>query len=227
MIRIYITDYSKLRAEDVAKVNNDQLTPSSYAARRALNALYSVTYNEKMPRIKYAEGGKPYFADNPHGVYFNISHTDSYAVAVLTDEGECGIDIEGERDSVKAARIDKRYLLGIDMEMPPFATNPEILFDRLDTPIGGRDLCEMTAGNGYDMLDEILYPKKGRTLSEYPINANLLPIARWTVLEAVLKADGRGFVAYKEAQELVWQCAARHYLLSDGEKRLFLSVAVK
>lgn len=226
MTRIYLIDYSLL-GEIPPELNRDQLSVASYAARRVLAILYGIRYNVKMPEITRTKDGKPYFRDGAADAYFSISHTDKYAVAVLTDEGECGIDIECESSAHRAERIEGRFLSSVDFTLPTTVNQPDVLVARLANPLGTTALCELTVGKERKPFDDVAYPLNGRSLQELPVNSNLSPLSRWTLLEAALKADGRGFGAYKCADEIIHAVSARHYLFSDGEKGYYLSVAIK
>ncbi len=226
MTRIYLIDYSRL-GEIPPEINRDQLSVASYAARRVLGILYGIRYGEAMPKIARTEDGKPYFVGGQTDAYFSISHTDKYAVALLTDEGECGVDIECERNAERAERISGRFLSSVDLTLPPIAGQPAVLVARLDNPLGTSALCELTVGKERKPFDDVAYPLKGRSLREMSVNANLSPLSRWTLLEAALKADGRGFGAYKSTEVIMRSVTARHYLFTDGEDRYYLSVVIK
>ncbi len=226
MTRIYLIDYSRL-GEIPPELNRDQLSVASYAARRVLAILYGIRYGVKMPEIARTRDGKPYFAGGESDANFSISHTEKYAVAVLTDEGECGIDIECESSAHRAERIEGRFLSTVDFALPPTANQPDVLVARLDNPLGTSALCELTVGKERKPFDDVAYPLRGRSLTELPVNANLSPLSRWTLLEAALKADGRGFGAYKSAESIMHTVCARHYLFFDGEKKYYLSLAIK
>ena len=226
MIRLYITDFSEL-ADVPPSINVEQRTSASFAAYMSLEVLYEVCFRERMPKIKRTEHGKPYFDENPHCVHFSISHTETHAVALLTDEGECGVDIEEEVSSSRAATIERRFLSGIDFSLASFNTRPEIIAARLPSPLGARELCELTPRMPVTELDRVAYQRGERELCELWITNGLEPISRWTLLEAVLKADGRGFAAYKSVGEIIPSCTARHYVFTDNGKSFYISLAIK
>lgn len=225
MTRIYLIDYSLL-GEIPPEYNTDQLSTASYAARRVLGILYGIKYGERLPKIARTKDGKPYFADGPEDAYFSISHTDKYAAVILTDEGECGIDIECEKNAHRAERVEKRFLTAVDFELAPTDSQPDVLVSRLVNPLGTSATCELTVGKERKPFDDVAYPLNGRSLSEMEVNSNLSPLSRWTLLEAALKADGRGFGAYRSAEQIMNAVGARHYLFTDGEERYYLSIAI-
>lgn len=47
----------------------------------------------ELPELARGEKGKPFFPAHPER-QFNLSHTDGFALCVLSDEGEVGVDIE-------------------------------------------------------------------------------------------------------------------------------------
>lgn len=227
MIRLYLTDFSSL-GELPPEFNRDQHSRESFAAIRTLELMYATAYpGERMPSIKRTPEGKPYFAENPHGASFSISHAGEFAAVLLSDEGECGVDVEPELDYARAARIDKRFLSPLDLSMPKTNSQPEVIAQRLTTPVGFSGCCELTVGKIQDVISLSAYPREQRELRELDNTPSLPPVSRWTLLEAVLKADGRGFSAYKSAHEIIPHSAARHYLYTEGERKYYISVAVK
>lgn len=226
MIRAFIIDFSTLTNVPASPFVT-QRTRASFAAHRTLEIMYRSIFNERLPETERTPEGKPYLRENPHGVYFNVSHTDSYAAVLLTDEGECGVDIEAELPPARAERIDRRYLSGLDMSVDTLATQPQIIAARLPSPLDVTDLCELCAVKSQKKPDGMRCQSGEISLTELEISNELSAVSRWTLLEAVLKADGRGFAAYKEADDIKAACVARHYLYKDGENKLYISVAIK
>ncbi len=82
----------------VGKYGKGKNGQASFAAYEALARLYD-DYNRLMhrpqsvlPRIAYTDEGRPYFSDCP--LHFSLTHTDGVSMAVLTDQGTVGIDVE-------------------------------------------------------------------------------------------------------------------------------------
>ena len=70
---------------------------SKETARRLLAFAALETWGwEELPTIDRGKQGKPFFPDCPDR-HFNLSHTDGFALCVLSDEGEVGVDIERVR----------------------------------------------------------------------------------------------------------------------------------
>lgn len=185
----------------------------SLAARAALGALYSHITNRRMPEVLSDGNGKPYVCEN--NAFISISHTDSFAAAVLSDEGEVGIDIEGECDPDKAGRIEARYLKNVNLDLLSVGNNVELFW--LKTDKNGSP-CEIIP---------LADAAKIACLSDTAEVGGARFEQRWTLLEAVLKADGRGFGAYPEINTIATHCYATAYELEINGKRLYLSVAVK
>ena len=55
---------------------------------------------KEIPAIITTTRGKPYF-ESPQGLYFNLSHSGEYAVCIVSDEAEVGLDIQ----RVQSARM--------------------------------------------------------------------------------------------------------------------------
>lgn len=60
-------------------------------------ALYQlgISKTDKLPPIGYNNYGKPYIKD--FDIWFNISHTSSFVVCAISDQGDIGVDIENIR----------------------------------------------------------------------------------------------------------------------------------
>lgn len=129
MIRVYLTQLPHTSSCELDKQGVRRA--ASLAAYSLLDFAYRDTLGEPLPPILRTENGKPYQEKNSHGVHFNLSHTDFYAAVLLSDEGECGIDIEGECGSQMSERIEKRFLSGITLE--PGKIDGEPLFFLCDS----------------------------------------------------------------------------------------------
>ena len=74
--------------------------------RMLLEKMYEARFGRKMPEIRIADRGKPYFADG--SAHFSISHTKNYVFCVLTDH-PVGLDAE-EMDRKVDLRLAEKML---------------------------------------------------------------------------------------------------------------------
>ncbi len=149
---------------------------------------------------KKDENGKPFFTEQSGEVryYFNISHGKGYAAVLLTDEGECGVDIEPEIPPEGARKIKERFLK-----------------DDLSTSKYSGKIFPTLIGFDPDVTVLENTDSKIATVTE-----------KWTTLEAVLKADGRGFTAFKERREIADRVRSTSFKITDGKRVIYLTVAI-
>ncbi len=172
-------------------------------AYELLDAVYREKFNTPPPKTKKSETGKPCFiqARADKKCFFNISHSKGYAAVLLTDGAECGVDIEPDADPKKMEKIKGRFLS-----------------EKLPTKAIEENITVRTDGFS-----------EGASIQKYSVSDTeaLPPVALWTILEAVLKADGRGFAAFSERKRLAEGTKAATFVLNDGDKTVYLTVAIK
>jgi len=89
------------------------------AGRQLLEKLYRDVTGQVLPEIRIAEGGKPYFPDNPF--YFSISHTKAHVFCCLS-QVPVGIDAEEQDREINLALAEK--ILSLE-EKIQFDTAPD------------------------------------------------------------------------------------------------------
>ncbi len=190
MIALYIKDYAVDGTEE-----KDIGHTVAYAM---LDTLYRAKFNTPTPIIEKNEYGKPYFVDG--SCHFSISHGKGLCAVLLTDEGECGVDIEPEIEENRAKKIDTRFLS-----------------DRLPVRPLKRDIelrHELTGGVKIQGVEVESFDK--------------MPItAKWTVLEAVLKMSGEGFAAFSKRLEIAAVAGTKTLFVGGGQNPFYVTVAVK
>jgi hypothetical protein len=190
MIALYIKDYAVDGTEE-----KDIGHTVAYAM---LDTLYRAKFNTPTPIIEKNEYGKPYFVDG--SCHFSISHGKGLCAVLLTDEGECGVDIEPEIEENRAKKIDTRFLS-----------------DRLPVRPLKRDIelrHELTGGVKIQGVEVENFDK--------------MPItAKWTVLEAVLKMSGEGFAAFSKRLEIAAVAETKTLFFDGGQNPFYVTVAVK
>lgn len=201
MIALYIKDYAVDGTEE-----KDIGHSVAYAM---LDTLYRTKFNTPTPVIEKNEYGKPYFVDG--NCHFSISHGKGLCAVLLTDEGECGVDIEPEIEENRAKKIDTRFLC-----------------DRLPVRPLKRDIelrQELTGG---------VNAQEPKPLGEVEIKElevggaeGLTTTAKWTVLEAVLKMSGEGFAAFSKRLEIAAVAETKTMFEGGGQNPFYVTVAVK
>ena len=200
MIALYIKDYAVDGTEE-----KDIGHTVAYAM---LDTLYRAKFNTPTPVIEKNEYGKPYFVDG--SCHFSISHGKGFCAVLLTDEGECGVDIEPEIEETRAKKIDTRFLC-----------------DRLPVRPLKRDIelrQELTGGvNAQE-------PKPSGEVEIQGVEAesfDKMPItAKWTVLEAVLKMSGEGFAAFSKRLEIAEGARTKTLLFANENRVFYVTVAI-
>ena len=201
MIALYIKDYAVDGTEE-----KDIGHTVVYAM---LDTLYRAKFNTPTPVIEKNEYGKPYFTDG--SCHFSISHGKGLCAVLLTDEGECGVDIEPEIEETRAKKIDTRFLS-----------------DRLPVRPLKRDIelrQELTGG------ENAQEPKPSGEVEIQGVEVesfDKMPItAKWTVLEAVLKMSGEGFAAFSKRLEIAEGAGTKTLFAGGRQNPFYVTVAVK
>ena len=118
-------------------------------------------------KIVRSKDGKPSLVlpDQDKSIYISLSHSDGVAIAVLSDEGDIGADIQSKIDPATEERLSKRFF-----------SDTEITPARLEVR--------------YFLVNESLDIKE-ITLKD--VDWKLSFTDRWTACESIIKCDGRGF----------------------------------
>lgn len=173
-----------------------------------LDTLYRAKFNTPTPVIEKNEYGKPYFTDG--SCHFSISHGKGLCAVLLTDEGECGVDIEPEIEETRAKKIDTRFLsdrlpvrpLKRDIELRQELTGGENAQE--PKPSGDVEIQELEVGGA----------------------EGLTTTAKWTVLEAVLKMSGEGFAAFSKRLEIAERARTKTLLFTNENRAFYVTLAI-
>ena len=121
---IWLLDFTALTENQIANFSNllspDELTRAQtfkhkqqhFLATRALVRKVLAHYTGiPSASLEFArrEQGKPYLANAPSPIYFNLSHSGNFAVLAVTTLGEIGIDIETIRPRNFLAIAERYY----------------------------------------------------------------------------------------------------------------------
>ena len=152
---------------------------------------------ENIPKvITKTEFGKLKFTKKEKNIDFSISHSKDILVISVSDEGECGVDVEfcdNRRHEGAAARFLK------DFTPSPHPFSECCAFE-----------VENLLNNGGRVKKTALEPLKERE--------DFLP--RWTALEAILKMSGDGLAAHAHSNSLLHTAKlfSGEYKTSEKEK---------
>ncbi len=174
MIKIYLLDFSGAEADNfstsalpsfVTETKNVTRRRESVFSYLLLAYAYYENFKAPLPPVMKDENGKPYFADG--NIYFNISHSDSIAAVIISDESEVGIDVQNTSQRISERLIEKIEKESVCIEKSESLTEPVFL----------------KAENGKIIP---FTPRVSGAAREDSF------FRKWTEREALAKADGRG-----------------------------------
>ena len=182
MIKIYLLDFSGADADEKAlsalpeyieKTKNPKLRRERIFSYMLLSLASSEWPYMPVTEIKKDENGRPFFPGAE--IDFNLSHDEGMAALVISDEGRVGIDVQNKASSVSEHLIEKY----------------EEIFKRhnLASMDEGLSILKMTLFSLSDVgmkKSDVDFPNAPKALDFFD---------KWTQLEAISKADGRGLSA--------------------------------
>ena len=154
--------------------------------------------------IGFSEKGKPYFlSEDMKDLSFSISHSGGICAVSVSDGGESvGVDVQEEIDEERCERIRERLYSG-----------------ELST---GRLLNTVYLFGGFSAYGDCMFAEiPPAALKIGDTGCDLTD--RWTLTEAIMKWDGRGFGAYTELDSLAKESYSETLRLSYKGKRYSIS----
>ena len=126
-----LTLISRETLDYIEKAGNEGTRNERFAAYSLLFFAVNEFFGTRIISIIRDENGKPYmgecmasdenckpYIDKPMSknkkISFSISHSGGFAAVAISDEGECGIDIQLMPDAERRERIEKRFLRDFD-----------------------------------------------------------------------------------------------------------------
>lgn len=155
--------------------------------------------------LKKGEHGKPYLDGGDAKI--SISHSDGGVALAISKDHEIGVDIENEIGPERAERLEKRFF------------REEKLFENalenatLPKKIGGENVKSYSLEKG-GLVSIKLLPTDGSFTS------------KWTVCEAIMKCDGRGFSALHDIGTLAEKMEIISFIRERGGRKTYISVAL-
>ncbi len=228
MIYTVISDYKKLLPEILTEEGEiaspfsllpDKLKeyikkPKNEEARMARLGgyllLFHVTrflFGELDFEIEFNDFGKPYFKnESMKQINFNISNKSGLCALTLSDEPcDVGIDIEEKTDEQTADRIVKRLP---DFGITKKKLEPVYLFGGFSS-FGDCMFAEIPSSSLHKGCPEADFTDK------------------WTLFEALIKCDGRGFAAFTELERLSEISASETVRITYRGKSFSVTTAIK
>ena len=186
MIKIYLLDFSGAEDDEtslpalpeyIEKTKNPKLRRERIFSYMLLFIASREWLDSPIEEIKKDENGRPFLPEAD--IDFNLSHDERIAALVISDEGRVGIDVQNKASSV-SEKLIRKY---------------EKIFERhnlsslqASLPIEKMTLFSLSE-NGIQKNDDAIFSDMPKALDFFD---------KWTQLEAISKADGRGLSALEE-----------------------------
>jgi len=224
---------SKIPAEArgrVEKTRDSEQGTLRAGAYMLLSEIYKRCFDEKMPRIIYTGGGKPVFEssnenkDLHNAPKFSISHDGSISAVVMTDDGfDVGIDVQTtSKRSINYKQIEKRFFSQI-----PDLQNT-VCIESLYGDLNINNVCVQIFYYAYRNGELFQVPcVVFLSQNENDENEEMQFLAKWTVLESVLKASGEGFGAISSAEGIFAESKSLTAAFVRNKRTYLLSVSLK
>lgn len=192
-VDIWLLDFSRLTKNQVAKLSkllsSEELARAQsikhnqhhFLATRALVRKVLAHYTDKpSTSLEFArrEQGKPYLANTPSPIYFNVSHSGSFAALAVTTLGEIGVDIETIRPQ-KFLAIAKRFFHTDELTQLLKTPEPEqaLLFFKLWTL--KEAFFKATGGGISSGLNNVVFSFRNTAINAKICESLHLPINNW------------------------------------------------
>lgn len=202
----YVSESGKARLID--------RTRTAYLIDESLKFLLESGVISSIGHLKKHASGKPFLSDS--GLKISISQSDGVSAVAFSADGEIGIDIEAEIPPQRADRIRERYLSALSFcEASAGTEQVRGSDDAAQAKLsfcGEADICVYA-------LTNVGFASLTLALSDGSVTE------KWTVLEAILKCDGRGFAALDCADELARETDVISFIYAHGDKKYYLSLA--
>lgn len=155
--------------------------------------------------LKKGEHGRPYLDGGDAKI--SISHSDGGVALAVSKDREIGVDIENEIGPERAERLEKRFFREEKLS--------ENTLENATLPKrnGGENVKAYSLKNG-ELVSEKILPTDGSFTS------------KWTVCEAIMKCDGRGFSALHEIGTLAEKMEIISFIRECGGRKTYISIAL-
>lgn len=220
MIKIYITDFNGAEADGkhLSALPDFIKNTKNPALRREREFSYMLLFyaygdfvcdndaHVAFPSIERDENGKPYFSDRK--IDFNISHDKDIAAVVISDEGSVGIDVQAHEEV--SDRLREKASLIYESKNLSSVTDGGDLREEIEA-------VEYTSESGF--LKSCIHIEKAIDKTDF--------FTKWTTLEALAKADGRGLSLLSEIDFEKEKFMLKSFSLKDKNKKSYALAVCK
>lgn len=217
------------KVENTKNENEKRLRAGAYILLCEMYKEYAknTEKNQKMPKILYTGDGKPYFEDVNKNLqkppFFSLSHDASLSCAVISDgELPVGVDVQSlPRGRVRIEKIAERFLAPLrrlDVQFSRGEMMGEVVYE--DEP--------EVKFFFYEIKDGCLCLTPEEKFSKTEISRNDAEadfLAKWTLLEAILKASGGGFGEASSVRRIADGAISKTVTLSVAKRKYALTAA--
>jgi hypothetical protein len=189
------------------KKNYDERISVSCLIYSALRYLKEKGIIKNVGVLKKSQFGKPYLEGGE--VNISISHSDSVAVLLVDTDCDVGVDVQEEIPRERVANLEKRFLSGLDLDDKKTSNNRHVwplkeknvlsLLENKDIHIY---LFDFDIMRGIDSFICKESTEDSQMDEEKILSSDGAFEEKWTIAEAIMKCDGRGFSSLPEISEL-------------------------
>ena len=201
--------------EHILQTNNPRLKKERCAAYYLLSALCQKIIGY-IPKIEWSGTGKPSFVNTY--LHFNLSHTNNMVAVTLSDQGAVGVDIEGEIEKERAARLERRFFSELSIFDSPL--DVRYFYCELDSRCGKFIPIDESFSSG-----EVASKNSQSIRSFKKIFSSESFAAKWTLYESSLKCDGGGFTSLPCLNMLLLETRADLRLIETEGEKYYLSTS--
>lgn len=202
----------------ILSASNAEVRHERLGAYLLLSSVVKIMFG-KMPEVLRTDNGKPYFS-REHKIFFGMSHSGDVAAISISVEKAVGVDVEGEIDADRAARLEKRFFSELSFSELP--ADVKYTFVKMEKT-GECSFYPLCCPAGQKK-----YINKECITSLYPTGYHESFSAKWTLYEATLKCDGGGFTSLPclgmllletKADTVKLVLSGKTYYISSSESR--------
>lgn len=129
---LFLSEEERKRAEAFVKEKDRSAYLLSHLYLRKIFSSYFPSVSPSQWTYAYNAYGKPSLVGK-EGFHFNLSHTDTCAYVICSDEGVCGIDVEEKRDLEITENLATLVFSKNELALYEGSQNKEVLFYHLWT----------------------------------------------------------------------------------------------
>lgn len=217
------------KVENTKNENEKRLRAGAYILLDEIYKKYAENAKKspEMPQILYTGDGKPRFESVNKGLqnapFFSISHDTSLSCVAISDGNlPVGVDVQSlPRGRVRIEKIAERFLAPLrrlDVQFARGEMMGEVIYE--DEPSVKFFFYEIKDGCLCLTPEEKFYKTE---ISRNDAEADFL--AKWTLLEAIIKASGGGFGEASSVGQLTDGVISKTVTLSVAKRKYALTVA--